>query len=117
MIFIEGKNSPRRLWGQATTWEGGRPTGSAFMESLEVLARLITFRAAFSKSTITFYWEVQMVLRLLGWKVDLIMIPTMYDMNSETSQVGTEFHMKLKSLSCELSLCVCSHCHSSVNLV
>jgi hypothetical protein len=45
-----------------------------------------------------------MALRLLGWKVDLIRIPTMYDMNSETSQVGTEFHVKLKSLSCELGV-------------
>jgi len=81
MIFIEGNNSPRRLWAQATTWEGGRPTGSAFMESLEVLARLLSFCATLSKSTISFYWKVQMVLRLLGWKVDLINFPTMYDMN------------------------------------
>ena len=117
MIFIEGNNSPRRLWAQATTWEGGRPTGSAFMESLEVLARLLSFCVAFSKSTITFYWEDQMSLRLLGWKVHLIMIPTMYDMNSEMSQVGIEFHVKLKCLSRELSLCVCSHCRLSVNLV
>ena len=57
MIFIEGNNSPRRLWAQATTWEGGRPTGSAFMESLEVLARLLSFCAAFSKSTISFLLE------------------------------------------------------------
>ena len=117
MIFIEGNNSPRRLWAQATTWEGGRPTGSAFMESLEVLACLLSFRAASSKSTITFYWEVQMALRLLGWKVDIIRIPTMYDMNSEMSQVGIEFHVKLKCLSRELSLCVCSRCRLSVNLV
>ena len=117
MIFIEENNSPRRLWSQATSWGGGRPSGSALMESLEVLACLLSFRAAFSKSTITFYWEVQMALRLLGWKVDIIRIPTMYDMNSEMSQVGTEFHVKLKYLSCELSLCVCSRCRSSVNLV
>ena len=106
MIFIEGNNSPRRLWAQATTWEGGRPTGSAFMESLEVLACLLSFRAAFSKSTITFYWEVQMALRLLGWKVDLIRFTTMYDMNPEMSQVGIEFHVKLRYLSVNSVLCV-----------
>ena len=27
MIFIEGNNSPRRLWSQATSWKGRRPTG------------------------------------------------------------------------------------------
>jgi len=46
------------------------------MDSLEVLARLLSFCTAFSKSTITLYWEVQMVLLLLGWKVDLISFPT-----------------------------------------
>ena len=94
MIFIEENNSPRRLWSQATSWGGGRPTGLAFMESLEVLGRLLSFCAAFSKSTITLYWEVQMVLRLLGWKVDLIIFPTMYDMDPKTTHVGTEFHVK-----------------------
>ena len=91
MIFIEGNNSPRRLWSQATSWGGGRLTGSAFVESLKVLARLLSFCAAFSKSTITLYWEVQMVLRLLGWKVDLI---SFQNMNPEATHVGTEFHVK-----------------------
>ena len=72
----------------------GRQTGSAFMESFEVLA------------TITLYWEVQMVLHLLGWKVDLIRFPTMYDMNPEMSQVGIEFHVKLRYLSVNSVLCV-----------
>ena len=91
MIFIEENNSPRRLWSQATSWGGGRPSGSALMESLEVLACLLSFCAAFSKSTITLYWEVQMVLRLLGWKVDLI---SFQNMNPEVTHVGTEFHVK-----------------------
>ena len=68
--------------------------GLAFMDSLEVLARLLSFCTAFSKSTITVYWEVQMVLRLLGWKVDLISFPTMYNVEPETRHVGTEFHVK-----------------------
>ena len=61
------------------------------MESLEVLARLLGFCAAFSKSTLSFYWKVQMVLRLLGWKVDLI---SFQNMNPEATHVGTEFHVK-----------------------
>ena len=94
MIFIKRNNSPRRLWSQATSWGGGRPTGSAFMESLKVLARLFSFCAAFSKSTITLYWEVQMVLRLLGWKVELESRLDKLSMNPETTHVGTEFHVK-----------------------
>jgi len=46
VIFIEENNYPRRLWTQATTWGGGRPTDSAFMKPLEVSARLLSFSPA-----------------------------------------------------------------------
>ena len=58
IIFIRViDNSPGRLWVQVTSQGGGRPTSSAFMESLEVLAHLLSFCAAFSKSTISFLLE------------------------------------------------------------
>jgi hypothetical protein len=56
----------------------------AFTKSPWVLARLLGFCAVFSKLTIAPNWEVQMILRLLSWKVDLIGFPAIHIMHLKT---------------------------------
>jgi hypothetical protein len=56
------------------------------------------------------------MLRLLGWKVDLIGFPIMYIMHHETAQVGTDLYVKLEYLSRELSLVHVNVCCLRVNL-
>jgi hypothetical protein len=56
------------------------------------------------------------MLRLLGWKVDLIGFPIMYIMHHETAEVGTDLYVKLEYLSRELSLVHVNVCCLSINL-
>jgi hypothetical protein len=58
------------------------------------------------------------VLHLLGLKVDSIKFLMMYGMNNETTQIGTEFHVKFELLVMRTQSCAYSRrCRLIINLV
>jgi hypothetical protein len=48
--------------------------------------------------TITPYWEVKMMCRLLHWNLDLMMFSTMYSMNHVSNRDSADLDENLKHL-------------------
>jgi hypothetical protein len=69
-----------------------------FMKSSSVHARVLGSCTAFNQMTVTPYWKVEMMCRLLCWNLDLMMFPTMYSMNPVSSRDGADLDENLKHM-------------------
>jgi hypothetical protein len=68
------------------------------MKSYSVHVRLLASCAAFNQMTVSPYWEVEIMCRLLRWNLDLMMFPSMYSMNPVSSRDGADLDENLKHL-------------------
>jgi hypothetical protein len=74
-----------KVTGGERPWRDGNPWS---------LARLLLFCVAFINIVITLSWELEMTIRLLHWKVNLVIFPTTYSMHHEILHNNTGLHEK-----------------------